>query len=302
MATNTISGVNLAAVAEMSLPVLIEAFAPLRGIMTDMSSDIATSGESVTTRFPSKMTAVDLTGGYSATNNTATSVTVTLNQFRGPVWEFSDLERSRSAIDLNQLFIQPAVGCIGARVWEDLWNLVNDTNFPAATATELTVTAANFDRDDVADLAQQLTTNGVPRQGRSLYLNPSYYAALAKDLNSVDSAGQSQTIGQNIVPRLHGFDVYETPLIDGNSVNVTGLACHSTALLLAARGVDVPANTAGLEVETIVVPDLGLPVQFRRWYDNNRGQLVYSMGVLYGVASAMGTAGSRPAGIKIVSS
>jgi hypothetical protein len=302
MATNTIAGVNLAAIAEMSLPTLTEAFAPLRGIMTDFSSDIAQRGESVTTRFALKMTSGDLSSGYTASNNTAVAATITLNQFRGPVWEFSDFERSRSSIDLNALFIQPAVASIGARVWEDLWNLVNDTNFPAAAATELTVTAANFDRDDVADLAQQLTTNGVPRQGRSLYLNPSYYAALAKDLNSVDSAGQGRTLGENEVPRLHGFDVYETPLIDGNGVNVTGLACHNTALIMAARGVDVPANVAGLEVETVVVPDLGLPVQFRRWYEPGRGQLVYSMGVLYGVASAMGTAGSRPAGVKIVSS
>lgn len=301
MATNTIAGVNLAAIAEMSLPTLTEAFAPLRGITTDFSSDIAQRGESVTTRFALKMTSGDLSSGYTASNNTAVAATITLNQFRGPVWEFSDFERSRSSIDLNALFIQPAVASIGARVWEDLWNLVNDTNFPAAAATELTVTAANFDRDDVADLAAQLTTNGVPLSRRSLILNPTYYASLAKDLNSVDQAGQGRTLGENFIPRLHGFDVYQSPLCDGNAVNVTGLACHSTALIVAARSVDVP-STPGLEVENIVVPELGLPVQFRRWYDPNTGQLKYMMGVLYGVASAMGTAGSRPAGIKIVSS
>lgn len=301
MATNTIAGANLAAIAEMSLPTLLEAFAPLSALTTDFSSDIAQAGESVTTRFATKPTAQDLSSNYNASNSAMTAVTCTLNQFRGYVWEFSDMERSKSVINLNDLFIQPAAAVVGARMFQDVWDLVNDTNFPAAAATELTVTAANFDRDDVADLAAQLTTNGVPKSRRSLILNPTYYASLSKDLNDVSVAGQSRTIGDNVIPRLHGFDVYESPLCDGNSVNVTGIACHSTALIVAARGVDVPTGVPGLEVETVVIPDLGLPVQFRRWYDPNTGQLKYWMGVLYGVASAMGTAGARPAGIKIVS-
>lgn len=301
MATNTIAGTNLAAIAEMSLPTLVEAFAPLASLTTDFSSDIARAGESVTTRFAAKPTAQDLSSNYNASNSTIVAVTATLNQFFGYVWEFSDLERTKSVISLNDLFIQPAAAVTGARMFQDVWNLVNDTNFPAATATELTVTAANFDRDDVADLAAQLTTNGVPLSRRSLILNPTYYASLAKDLNSVDQAGQARTLGENFIPRLHGFDVYQSPLCDGNAVNVTGLACHSSALIVAARGVDIPANVPGLEVENVVIPELGLPVQFRRWYDPNTGNLKYWMGVLYGVASAMGTAGSRPAGIKIVS-
>jgi hypothetical protein len=199
-------------------------------------------------------------------------------------------------IGLNDLFIQPAAAVVGARMFQDVWDLVNDTNLPAAAATELLVTAANFDRDDVADLAGQLTVNGVPKSRRSLILHPSHYAALAKDLNSVDTSGQGRTIGENVIPRLHGFDVYESPLCDGNSVSVAGLACHSTAIIIAARGVDVP-SVPGLEVETVVIPDLGLPVQFRRWYDPNTGQLKYWMGVLYGVAAAMSA--TRPAAIKI---
>lgn len=301
MATNTIAGVNLAAIAEESLPTLLEAFAPLSAVTTDFSADIAQAGESITTRFATKPVAQNLLTNYTASNSETTAVTCTLNQFRGYVWEFSDYERSRSSVNLNELFVQPAAQVVGARMWADVWDQVNDTNFPAAAATELLVTAVNFNRDEVANLAAQLTANGVPKSRRSLILNPTYYAALAKDLNSVDSSGQNRTIGENVIPRLHGFDVYETPLIDGNGVNATGLACHSTAMIVAARGVDVPTNVPGLEVETIVIPELGLPVQFRRWYNPDTGQLKYWMGVLYGVASAMGTAGSRPAGIKIVS-
>ena len=301
MATNTIGGVNLAAIAEQSLPALLEMFAPLRALTADFSTDIAQRGASVTTRFPSKPTAVDLSSGYTAGNSTATAATINLDQFFGWVWEFSDFERSRSSINLNELFVEPAIAATGTKVFADLWNLVNDTNFPAATATESAVGAASaFDLSDVAALAAQLTTNGVPKSRRSLILNPTYYAAIADQLNDVSVAGQGTTLGEHIIPRIHGFDVYESPLCDGNGVNVVGLATHSSALLIAARGVDAP-NEPGLEVENVVVPELGLPIQFRRWYNRDTGQLKYSMGVLYGVASAMGTAGARPAGIKLVS-
>ena len=250
---NTIAGANLAAIAEMSLQPLQSALLPLRAFTTDFSSDIAQRGASVTTRY--------------ATNPTAQALST---------------------------FIQPAAYAIAKKVFGDLWNLANDTNYPAVTATELTVTAANFDRDDVADIAQQLTTNGVSKTGRSLILAPGHYAALAKDLNAVDSAGQSITIGENVIPRLHGFDVYESPECDGNGVNVAGLATGRQGMLMAARSVDIATEaTRIVDFQNVVLPDLGLPVQFRKWYDPSTGYLMYSMGVLYGVKFGIPSSGLK---------
>lgn len=295
MATNTIGGANLAAIAEMTIPSLKTVLAPLRAFTTDFSGDIAQRGESVTTRYATNPSAVDLASGYTSQNTTTTALTVTLNTFYGFVWEFYDAERSKSLVNLNEIFIEPAVHAIGKKVFGDVWNLVNDTNYPAATATELTVTAANFDRDDVAELAGQLTINGAPKTNRALILHPNHYTALAKDLNAADSAGQVTTIGEHRIPRLHGFDVYESPDCDGNSVNVAGLACHKTNILMAARAVDFPpeASAAGVQSENIVVPDLGLPVQFRRWYDARTGGLNMSVGVLYGVLFGLPNAGMK---------
>jgi hypothetical protein len=291
---NTIAGANLAAIAEMSLQPLQSALLPLRAFTTDFSSDIAQRGASVTTRYATNPTAQDLSSGYTRTDTTLTAITTTLDTYYGFVWGFDDLERSKSSINLNDTFIQPAAYAIAKKVFGDLWNLVNDTNYPAATATELTVTAANFDRDDVADIAQQLTTNGVSKSGRSLILAPGHYAALAKDLNAVDSAGQSITIGENVIPRLHGFDVYESPECDGNSVNVAGLATGRQGMLMAARSVDIATEaTRIVDFQNVVLPDLGLPVQFRKWYDPSTGYLMYSMGVLYGVKFGIPSSGLK---------
>ncbi len=294
---NTIAGVNLDAIAQESLPALMTAFLPLNALSTDFSSDIASEGQSVTTRYPTVPTAQNLATNYTRTDTTLTAIKIDLDTFYGFVWGFNDLERSKSSVLLNDIFIEPAINAIATKVFGDVWNLVNDTNYPVAVATELTVTAANFDRDDVADIAATLTTAKVAKSGRSLIVNPTYYASLAKDLNAADSAGQVTTLGEHRVPRLHGFDVYECADCDANAVSVAGVALHRTNILMAARNVDTSgAESAGVEVATVTIPELGLPIQFRRWYSPNDGTLMYLMGVLYGVKF-----GIPGAGLKIVS-
>ena len=145
MATNTIAGVNLAQIAEETLPHLQALFAPLAGVITDFSSDIAQEGASVTTRFATVPTAVDLSSGYTSQNTTLTAKTVTLDTFYGFVYGFKDVERSKSSLFLNDLFVSPALQAVGTKVFGDLWNLVVAANFSTST----TITAANFDRDDI---------------------------------------------------------------------------------------------------------------------------------------------------------
>ena len=290
MATNTIAGVNLAAIAEETLPHLATCFAPLAGVHTDLSADIATKGASVTTRIPTKPSAVDLSSGYTSQNTALTAKTVTLNTFYGYTYGFKDVERSKSVISLNDTFIPVIVDSLGDKVFGDLWNLVTATNF----ATNTTITAANFDRDDVIDLRTSLTdVKKAPKMGRTIWSDPSHYGALLKTLNAAEMPGVMTAKTEGVVPRSTGFDIYETDLADDNSENLAAFAFHRSALLMAARGVDTAdqwSSSAGVEIENVTVPGLGIPVQFRRWYDANAGELKCSVGLLYGVAkgTAMG--------------
>jgi hypothetical protein len=43
----------------------------------------------------------------------------------------------------------------------------------------------------------------------------------------------------------------------------------------------------------MVIPGLNLPVQMRRWYNPTTGELLYSLGVLYGVSVGRGEFGIR---------
>lgn len=286
MATNTISGANLASIAEETLPHLQSCFAPLAGIVTDFSDDVAQAGASVTTRYATKPSAVDLSSGYTSQNTTLTAATVSLDTFYGFVYGFKDDERSKSSIHLNDTFISPAVQALGDKVFGDIWNLVTAANF----ATNSTVTAANFDRDDVVDLAVSLTdTLKAPKIGRTIWADPSHYGALVKTLNSAEIPGMTAEKMEGAVPRVSGFDIYESDLCDDNGENLAAFAFHKSALIMAGRSVDTElAAQAGVEVENVVIPGLNLPVQFRRWYDPTLGELKYSVGLLYGVAKGTG--------------
>jgi hypothetical protein len=278
---NTIAGVNLAAIAEMSLPWLTTCFAPLRGIVTDFSTDIANAGDSVTTRIPTKPTATSLATGYAASDET-----ITLGSFFGYVAAFTDVERSKSAIALDQLFFPPMVECLGDKVFADIWALVTAANFP----TNVVILPSAFDRSDLADIGADLTmTKKAPKEGRTLWSSPAMHAGLVKSLNSAEFPGQSQDKAEGSVPRTAKFDCYETDLAVAGAANLEAFAFHRSALLMAARGVLVDdIVTARVEVENIIVPGLLLPIQARRWYDPNAGTLKISVGLLYGVSAGTG--------------
>jgi hypothetical protein len=281
--SNTIAGANLSEIAQESLPNLKSTFSPLASLTTDFSSDISSRGASVTTRFPVNPTAIDLSSGYTVNDVSMTAKTITLNTFFGFVYGFTDVERSKSSIMLNELFIQPALQALGNKVFGDLWNLVTAANF---AQTALNTTAGDFDRSDLADLSATLTGDlKAPKQGRSVVLNPTYYASLVKSLNSAEIPGITADKAEGVVPRVAGFDVYQTDLADANSEDLQGFAFQKASLLMAGRSVDsTGAAAAGVEVADVVIPDLGLPVQFRKWYDPDLGVLKYSCGILYGMS------------------
>lgn len=279
-----LNGVFLAQIAQASLPFLTNAFAPLRGITTDFSTDVASAGQSVTTRFATVPSVVDITSvGYAPVAGDTTARTITLDQHQGVTLGFTDIEVLQSSINFERLFLAPMVQALGAKVFGDLWNLVTAANF---TQTALSSSAANFDRQDVIDLAQQLTSSAkAPKFGRALLLNPAYYGAVLKTFISAEIPTITEFKANNTVPRVSGFEVYESDLCDANGESLAGFAMHSSALIMAARRVNPEAALQdSIEIAEVIVPELGLPVTFRRFYSRESGKTCISCSVIYGVA------------------
>jgi hypothetical protein len=289
---NTLGGINIAQIAEQSLDYLSTQFHPLRAFARDFSTDISGAGESVTTRVPASMTAVDLSSGYTAQDVSSSAVTCTLNKFKGHSAAYTDMEVSKAGnFDwLSSVFLAPALEVTLDAVMDDLLALVLNANY---SANEV-ITAANFDVDEVADLAADLTTAKVPKSERALILPPAYYASIQKDAIVQDASSYGTTAGvqENAAQRVHGFSLYEYTGIPANGENLAAIALHPSALVLAARQPAAPSD-GSVQVADIQDPTTGLPIQLRTWYDNTAGKHYLSMGVLYGVAVGNGAALKR---------
>ena len=291
---NTLNGTFLAQIAQDTLDYLSYEFHPLAAFTRDFNEDIKDRGESVTTRVASSVTAQDLSSGYSSTDVTSTAKTVSLNTHYGFVYGFSDAEVSKAGDSkwLENVFMAPALEAVHNKIMDDLLALATNASFGSSEV----ITAANFDADEVADLAADFSGNKIPKNERSLILPPSYFGSIQKDsiIQDSSSLGSSEAIREHAARRVHGFNLYEYSDIPNNSENLAAIALHPSALIMAARQVATP-NDPGLLVENVTT-DIGLPLQFRHWYSPNDGEYKISLGVLYGVAignsGALGSGGA----------
>lgn len=292
---NTLGGVNLAQIAQQTLDVLVPQLVPLSLVTTDFSDEVASSGATVSTRLPTQLTGnTNLeTSGYadSAEAVTTTVKTVTLGAVSGFVIGFLDSEVSKARINLMDVFIKPGINCVAKQFQDTLWALFTNSNY----SNKVTVTAAAFDSDDVADIAQTASGLYWPTMDRSLVLAPSYFTALTKD-ESVKAAyayGSADAIRSRKIPALAGFSpIMEYAALPTNSENLYGVALTKSAAVIAARVPAVPANFPG-EIQNVTDPDSGLTLQLRKWYSADDGKMYMSMAFMAGASVGNGSAAIR---------
>ena len=281
--SNTLGGINLQVIAQDSLTTLLAQFPLVNKFTTDFGGDILNRGESVTTRLASGVSATDIAAsGYTRSDVSSTAKTVTLNKHKGFVMGFSDGEVSKGGYDvLRRTFIRPAAHAVVKAVMDDVFALVDGTNFPS---TGYNGTVAAFDADAVADISQALTDANVPMAGRTLIVKPALYTSLAKD-NSIQAqyaSGTNAPLTENLLPRIHGFEVNQYSALPATITNLKGIAVSPEAILIAARLPATPTNWYG-NVATATDAESGLSIQVREWYDGDSGEQKLSMSILYGM-------------------
>jgi uncharacterized membrane protein len=279
-----LGGINLQVIAQDSLTTLLAQFPLVNKFTTDFGGDILQRGESVTTRIASGVSATDIAAdGYVRSDVESTAKTVTLNKHKGFVMGFSDGEVSKGGYDvLRRTFIRPAAHAVVKAVMDEVFALVTAGNFPS---TGYNSTVAGFDADAVADISQALTDANVPMAGRTLIVKPSLYTSLAKD-NSIQAqyaSGTNAPLTENLLPRIHGFEVNQYTALPATVTNLKGIAVSPEAILIAARLPATPTNWYG-NVATATDAESGLSIQVREWYDGDLGEQKLSMSILFGVS------------------
>jgi hypothetical protein len=288
--SNTLAGINLQVVAQDSLTTLLAEFPLIQKFTTNFSGEIANRGESVTTRIAQTVTAGDVgSSGYQVTDVTSEAKTITLNKHKAFVMGFGDGEVAKGGYDvLRRTFMRPAAHSVAKAVLADIFALTTASNFGTVGASGVgyTGTAAAFDADAVADLAQHLTDKDNPMDGRIVIVKPSLFTALSKDVDikAQYASGTNAPLTENLLPRIHGFEINQySALPDAGVTNQKGIFCTPEALLIATRLPATPSNWYG-NVATATDDASGLSIQLREWYDGDAGQQKIAMTILYGVA------------------
>lgn len=276
---------NLTAIAQAGLDVLQRELLPFSAFTTNFSDEIAASGDAVSTRIATAPASADLSGGYTAVDQTITAKTVTLSNFKGLVVGFTDLQVSKASFNIVEQFVVPGIRALMNDIFDSANNLVTNANY----SQKEIITSSAFDADAMALLASDLTVANAPKSGRAALLNSTYHLSLLKDsaVKAAYAYGGAEAIRDGMVPRVAGLNVYEMSSIDstpnGQSENLQGWVCTPQAILIAARRPAAPSNFPGELVDT-TDPVTGLPMQWRRWYDPDAGLHKFSVGTIWGVA------------------
>lgn len=298
--SNTIGGINLNLIAQDSLTTLLAEFPLISKFTTNFGGEIATRGETVTTRIASRVESITDIGqdGYQVSDVTSEARQITLNKHKGFVMGFSDGEVAMGGYEvLRRTFIRPAAWAVSKAVLDDIFALITEANYPEVAPYGQTVyngTVAAFDADAVANISQALTDRFVPQQGRILIVKPSLYTSLAKDnaISAQYASGTNAPLTENLLPRIHGFEVNQYAAFPSGTVtNMKGIACNSESIIIATRQPALPTNWYG-NVASATDEKSGLTVQVREWYDGDSGKQKLSMSILYGVQKgSVGTLG-----------
>jgi hypothetical protein len=287
---NTLDGINLKVLAQDSLTTLLAEFPLIQKFTTNFSGDIASRGESVTTRIALPVDAGDVgASGYVKTNVLTEQRIINLDKHKAFTMGFSDGEVAKGGYDmLRRTFMRPAAHSVAKAVLADIFGLCTAANYDevGTSGVGYNGTAAGFDADAVADLAQHLTDLDNPQAGRIVILKPSLFSALSKDVDikAQYASGTNAPLTENLLPRIHGFEINQYSAFPTAGVtNQKGIFCTPEAILIASRLPATPTNWYG-NVATATDEASGLSLQVREWYDGDAGEQKIAMTILYGVA------------------
>lgn len=282
---NSTGGLTLAQIAEESLRVLSPRLIALRNFTRDFSADVAEQGDSVTTRVATEMTADDVSSGFTASDVTSTPYKIDLDKELGKSIAFSQKEMSTMTLErLERTFLPHVIHSVGKGVIQEVLKLVLAATF---TNSPTSSTAANFDADDVADIATALNNLNVGDE-RFGILMPDYYGAVAKDavVEDLGASGSDEALREHKVSRLRGFDLHMfngfPATVTGGTEKLRGIFGAKEALLIAARTPFMPDQDV-VEVENVIEPVTGFPMQFQKFYVAKERKFYLAVATLFGV-------------------
>ena len=286
---NTLTVHNATIIAQEALSVLKSNLVLGRLVRRDYEPEVATYGKVIQIPKFGSLTANDKVSGGDRTvqDVTSTSVSITLDKHKESTFIIEDPEKAFSRNDLITGYTQSAMISITEQIETDLFGLY--TGF----SQQIGVAGTDLAESVIRTARKTLTDAKAPNINRYLVistkdvnnlLDPSTSGFLRADVLGSDIAARSLTEGA--IGRLHGFDVFESQLVPvvAGVPTTHNIAFQKEGIALVIRDLPEVPKGMGTVSSTVSDSESGYSVRARMNYDANRGGIVTTLEVLYGVA------------------
>ena len=296
---NNLTQVQDIRIADRFLEAFVAALTPLRAFSTDFRSEFTQRGKTVNVPVIGAANAsYDFNGSYSENaDSDVQGIPVVLDRHKVQSLHLTDKEVSESSwVSLERLATSKARQ-LAQDVLTDIWSLGTAATYgsPAVPAVD----AEDFDSATVLAVRQACATANMPVTDRALILDSAYYSNLlgdAKISHSYLMQMAQPSLMEARIPRIYGFDVYETTILPQNAENLVGFAAHPRGLAVAMRYLQPIAAEAYLEAGPVSDAATGITLGYRKYYDTDSGKLIAAFECVYGFRKAIA------AGIKRITS
>jgi hypothetical protein len=273
--------------AQDVLNAFVATLAPLRAFSRDLSGATAAVGNAVYVPRIDAVTATTFNQSYTGTGGTVNTITVSLDKHRIQTIDLTDVQQLNSSAAKIENFARQQGQALAKIVLQDIWSVITTTNFGAAVVT---TAASNWSKTQVRALRKQLSQSNVDLSQVSLVLDTETHDALLGDstINQAYAYGGAEAIREGRIPRLMGFNVYESNVIPLNSISLTAFACHPDAIAVAMRNINTVVPDGVYQgLETLTDRASGISMGYRRYYDGGTGKVYASVECLFGYAAGL---------------
>lgn len=260
------------------------ALAALNLFSTDYSKDAVSKGAALEVPLIGSIDASDVENDYETATGKLGAVTVTMSGYAKATVGLTDRQFAESSSASLNKFANQMGNAVAAKVITGIFANITKANFP----TGLTPSAGMTVMDLLTMARGKFGELKVPLSDRAYFPSASAYTALAKDpsvqVASALAYGGTEYVRDGIIPRLLGFNLFESNILPSNSAAPNGFIVHPSALAVATRAVPPSDSKGYLEFRTVSDPATGITMSYRRHYASGAGKHFMTFECCYGSA------------------
>lgn len=284
MAATFDSSLNDNILIDEALNAYTATLAALSVFSTNYSQHAEKKGASIKVPLVGTMEASEEEGDYETPSGSAGSVIVPLDKYAKATVSMTDREFAESSVADLKIFGKQMGAAVAKKVIQGVFSLITKSNYPATLTPE-----AGMSMTDLLALARaKFNSLMVPMEDRVYFPSSDAYLALAKDpavkVASALTYGGTEYIRDGVIPRLLGFDLFESTVLPSSAAAVNGFVGHPGAIAVATRAITPSEQRAYIDTRKITDPATGITMTYRRHYGTGKGKLFATIECYYGAA------------------